>query len=54
MNFIHSKSRNSLSLEAVDKLLFIYMNVRSLRNLYNPEPSDDELLEIEDRLMGWT
>jgi hypothetical protein len=54
MNFIHSKSRNSLSLEAVDKLLFIYMNVRSLRNLNNPEPSDDELLEIEDRLMGWT
>jgi hypothetical protein len=53
MNFIHSKSRNCLSLEAVDKLLFIYMNIRSLRNLNNPEPSDDELLEMEDRLMGW-
>jgi hypothetical protein len=54
MNFIYSKSRNTLSLEAVDKLLFIYINVQSLRKLNNPEPTDDELLELEDRLMGWT
>jgi hypothetical protein len=54
MNFIHSKLRNTLSLEAVDKLLFIYINVRSLRKLNNLEPTDDELLELEDRLMGWT
>jgi hypothetical protein len=30
MNYIHSKSRNSLSLEAVDKLQFIYINIRTL------------------------
>jgi hypothetical protein len=54
MNFIHSKSRNTLSLKAVDKLLFIYINVRSLQKLNNPKPTDNKLLELEDRLMGWT
>lgn len=54
MNFINSKSRNTLSLEAADKILFIYINIRSLRKLNNPELTDDELLELEDRLVGWT
>jgi len=54
MNFIHSKSQNTLSLKAVDKLLFIYINVRSLWKLNKLEPTDNELLELEDRLIGWT
>ena len=53
INYIHSKSQNSLSLEVVNKLLFIYINTRTLRKLNNYEPSDDELLAMEDRLMGW-
>jgi len=50
MNFIHSKSRNTLSL---DKLLFIYINIRSLQKLNNTKPTNDELLELEDRLIEW-
>jgi hypothetical protein len=53
MNYIHSKSRNSLSINTVDKLTFIYMNVRTLQRLNEHEMSDDELLAIEDRLIGW-
>jgi len=53
MNYIHSKSQNSLSAKVVDKLLFIYINIRALRKLNNYEPSDDELLAMEDKLMGW-
>lgn len=53
MNFIHSKSRNRLSLETIDKLLFIFINIRSLRKLNNYELGADELLAMEDKLMGW-
>jgi hypothetical protein len=53
INFIDSKSRNRLSLESVDKLVFIFMNVRPLRKLNNYDPSADELLAMEDKLMGW-
>jgi hypothetical protein len=42
-----------LSLESVDKLVFIFMNVRPLRKLNNYDPSADELLAMEDKLMGW-
>jgi hypothetical protein len=52
MNYIHSKSQNTLSLKAVDKLLFVYINTRTLRNLNNYELSDSKLLAIEDKLMG--
>jgi hypothetical protein len=54
MNYIHSKSRNRLSLEAVDKLLFIYINTQSLRKLNYYKPTADELLAMEDKLMGWS
>jgi hAT family C-terminal dimerisation region len=53
MNFIHSKSRNSLLVDTVDKLIFIYMNYRALRKLKEDELSDDELLAVEGRFMGW-
>jgi hypothetical protein len=33
MNYIHSKSRNRLSLDTVDKLLFIYINSRTLQHI---------------------
>jgi hypothetical protein len=43
MNYIHSKARNRLSLDTVDKLLFIYNNSRVLRHLRM-----DSLPEIEE------
>jgi hypothetical protein len=52
MNYIHSKTRNSLSLKTVDKLQFIYINYRTLRKLHIKEPTDEELLVIEDRIIG--
>jgi hypothetical protein len=51
MNYIHSKTRNSLSLETTDKLQFIYINIRILRKLKKGEPSEEELLAIEDELL---
>jgi hypothetical protein len=54
INFIYSKLQNTLSLKAVDKLLFIYINIRLLQKLNNPKPTNDKLLELEDRLIGWT
>jgi hypothetical protein len=52
MNFIHSKSRNQLSLDTIDKLQFININYQVLRNLHKLEPTKEELLTMEDRLMG--
>jgi hypothetical protein len=33
MNYIHSKARNRLSLDTVDKLLFIYNNSQVLKHI---------------------
>jgi hypothetical protein len=52
MNYIHSKSQNSLSVETVDKLIYIYINIQTLQKLNEHKPSDEELLEIEDKLIG--
>lgn len=51
MNYIHSKTRNSLSLKTADKLQFIYINIRTLQKLKKDEPSNDELLAMEDELL---
>lgn len=51
MNFIHSNTRNQISLNTIDKLQFIYINYRVLRNIRKLEPTKEELLAIEDRLM---
>jgi hypothetical protein len=52
MNYIHSKTRNSLSFNTVDKLQFIYINYRILRKVHKLEPTKEELLAMEDSLMG--
>jgi len=39
-------------LEAVDKLLFIFINKQLLQKLNNYEPTADKLLAIEDKLIG--
>jgi hypothetical protein len=51
MNYIHSKTRNRLSLERVNKLCFIYINTRTLRKINDYEPTDEELLDYEDNLI---
>jgi hypothetical protein len=53
MNYIHSKSRNRLSLKVANKLQFIYTNIQTLRKLNKPKIAEDELLAMEDKLMGW-
>lgn len=48
MNYIRSKSRNSMSLETADKLQFVYINIRTLRKLTRTE----ELLAMENELFN--
>ena len=52
MNFIHTKGRNKLSIDTVNKLMFIYINARTLQKQSIPEPGNDELVHIEDRIIG--
>lgn len=47
MNYIHSKTRNSLSPSTVDKLLFIYNNSRALKHL-----KINSLMDIEELAWG--
>jgi hAT family C-terminal dimerisation region len=47
MNYIHSKARNRLSLDTVDKLLFIYNNSRVLKQL-----GMDNLIDTEQLAWG--
>ena len=49
INYIHSKTRNALTLERVDKLEFIYINTRLLKKLQIHEPTDADLLVAEDK-----
>jgi len=51
MNYIHSKTQNSLSLKKVNKLQFIYINHRILRKIHEKEPTNEELLAMEDRII---
>ena len=52
MNFIHTKGQNKLSIDTVNKLMFIYINAQTLRKQSIPEPGNDELVHIEDRIIG--
>jgi hypothetical protein len=58
MNYIHSKIRNRLSVERVDMLQYIYINLRALNKMMNKqtthhEPIEDELIELENKYMEW-
>ena len=48
MSYIHSKIRNSLSVDRANKLQFIHMNSRVLSKRYDPELAEQKLLEWED------
>ena len=60
MTFIHNKLRNRMSTETMDKLVFIYMNMRTLRHMRGEKDWDSEqweeikediLLNIEDEMV---
>jgi hypothetical protein len=57
MNYIHSKLRNRLSVERADMLQYIYMNSRALdkmnKQTKHHEPTEDELIELENKYMEW-
>lgn len=48
MNFIHTKLRNRLTSERVNKLQYLYINQRTLRKMGVQELSDLELVEVEE------
>jgi hAT family C-terminal dimerisation region len=53
MNFIYSKNRNRLSIEYINKLIYIYINVQVLTKLpLYPELIDDDILELESLELG--
>lgn len=49
VNFIHTKLRNRLTPERVQKLQYIYINQRTIRKIGAQTLSDAELLELEDK-----
>ena len=51
MNYIYSKTQNSLSFNTVNKLQFIYINYQILRKVHKLEPTKEELLAIKDSLI---
>jgi hypothetical protein len=55
MNLLHTKSRNRLSVEVLNKLSFIYINTRALRKdlgiILDEEAIQDAMLDLEDDLM---
>jgi hypothetical protein len=63
-NFLHNKSRNRLDPERVDKLMYIYINTRSLKrdrarkqdpNYVEPDPfefDEDNALGLEDDILA--
>jgi len=63
MNFLHTKLRNRMTIETSDKLLFIYINSRSLRKAGSPldkyqkkgqkELSKAIAKELNDQLLNW-
>jgi hypothetical protein len=48
INYIYSKTRNSLSLVCADKVQFINMNIQALAMQKRHKPSEEELLAWED------
>ena len=58
MNYIHSEMRNRLSVERVDMLQYIYMNLRALDKMKDQpkqhyELIEADLIELENRYMEW-
>ena len=58
MNFLHSKARNCLESERVDKLTYIYINTRIFRWINNEgfgfdiyELTEEEEVEFEQELL---
>jgi uncharacterized protein YabN with tetrapyrrole methylase and pyrophosphatase domain len=55
MNLLHTKSRNRLSVQVLDKLSFIYINTRALRKdlgvILDEEYIQDSILDLEDDLI---
>ena len=51
MNLIYTKARNSIELERIDKIVFIYINVRTLNKGKHKEEFDKEdLVAIKDEM----
>ena len=55
MNLLHTKSRNRLLIEVLNKLSFIYINSRALRKdigiILNEDSIQDTMLDLEDDLI---
>jgi hypothetical protein len=55
MNILHTKSRNRLSVEVLNKLSYIYINTRALRKdlgvILDEEYIEDTRLDLEDDLI---
>jgi hypothetical protein len=55
MNLLHTKSRNRLSVQVLNKLSFIYINTRALRKdlgvILDEEYIQDSMLDLEDDLI---
>jgi hypothetical protein len=60
MNFIHNKLCNRMSVETMDRLYFIYINMRTLRHARGDKDweieeweklKDDILLNMEDEIV---
>ncbi len=52
MNLLHSKLQNRISVETMDKLCFIYINVRSLRHSSDWDQWECSTTEVEDLLLS--
>jgi len=51
MNLIYTKACNSIELERIDKIAFIYMNVRTLnKGKHKDEFDEEDLVAIEDEM----
>jgi hypothetical protein len=52
MNLLYTKSRNRLSVKALDKLSFIYINTRALRSdqkiILDKDDIEEDMLDLED------
>jgi hypothetical protein len=55
MNILHTKSRNRLSVDVLNKLSFIYINTRALRKdlgiLFDDNYIENAMLDLEDDLL---
>ena len=53
MNLAHTKHRNTLPVEQVERLLYIRLNKKQLRDTITDEVDNEELLEAEDEELEW-